>query len=126
MHQRDAHFIETNHSSDLTSWQANSFEWPDNPVDTAGSWVNRDQFTGPKSFGFFQCSNCFKTWLSAHAFPKYKQGCKSCELESLPVLLWKNEGIDTRNRERFEDEDKPHDHVRCEACRQGVCLRAYY
>eukprot|EP00450_Noctiluca_scintillans_P000982 CAMPEP_0194494256 /NCGR_PEP_ID=MMETSP0253-20130528/12218_1 /TAXON_ID=2966 /ORGANISM="Noctiluca scintillans" /LENGTH=236 /DNA_ID=CAMNT_0039335351 /DNA_START=62 /DNA_END=772 /DNA_ORIENTATION=- len=89
------------------------------PVDSPGRWVPRDEFRGRKSFGFFVCT-CGNRWKSAHAQPKYRQGCQRCEQQSLAMCLWYNEGPDTRP-ERETDDDKPHDSARCEACKHGDC-----
>jgi len=91
------------------------------PVDSPGRWQYREEFNGFKSFGYFTCSNCEKSWFSAHAFKEYKQGCKNCNRYYLPDYLWeneKNENIDPKN----EKLQGPHDTERCEACDQGVCI----
>jgi hypothetical protein len=93
------------------------------PVDVEGFWTPRDQFRGIKSFGTFQCE-CGKIWKSAHAQPKFKQGCQRCEKERLPDVLWVNVG-DREDRpsddESPDDDEAPHDHRRCGACRVGAC-----
>ena len=92
-----------------------------------GEWVEREEFTGHKSFGRFTCRWCRKWWLSAHAMPEFRQGCKACEKESLPSWMWVNEDDDRRRSdEREEVAGRPHDEQRCEACRQGVCLGETY
>ena len=86
-----------------------------------GYWTERENYSGQKSFGHFNCSNCSNKWYSAHAFKHYKQGCQECEKMSFPCCLWVNNGD---RKERSEDSDKddgPHDRARCEACRRGVC-----
>ena len=90
------------------------------PVDSPGYWVRCEEFTGRKSFGYFQCG-CGKGWMSAHAFPDFMQGCQTCEAESLPTWLWVNISKDVRPREDKID-DKPHDRARCEACKAGQCV----
>eukprot|EP00992_Anisonema_acinus_P009727 TRINITY_DN591_c0_g1_i1.p1 TRINITY_DN591_c0_g1~~TRINITY_DN591_c0_g1_i1.p1 ORF type:complete len:209 (-),score=19.92 TRINITY_DN591_c0_g1_i1:116-691(-) len=92
---------------------------PDPPVDSAGQWVPRAEFEGRKSFGYFIC-RCRHTWVSAHSFKLYKQGCQRCERQSLPNLMWVNEYDDDRES-REGRTDGPHDEQRCEACRRGVC-----
>ena len=52
-----------------TSLSAEAF---DPPIDEPGHWVERNDFHGRKSFGAFKC-RCKKVWVSAHAFPIYKQ-----------------------------------------------------
>ena len=93
-----------------------------------GEWVNRHEFAGRKSFGFFECESlsCGKKWYSAHAFPSYKQGCQECEHESLPAYLWVNYGGNERDYDDYERDDSnaPHDRDRCMACRAGVCITA--
>ncbi len=120
------------------------------PVDTEGAWVdwwgtlrsmlfradvmtrhdflcewNSDDFEGIKSFGYFECPSCKKTWVSAHSYPDYTQGCKRCDTEYYPKFMWENQ---ERHYPRDEDKtvmeetDKPHDMERCEACRAGLCL----
>ena len=92
------------------------------PVNSAGYWLERSSFRGTKSFGAFECSGCLNVWLSAHAFKSYGQGCRTCEVESLPKFLW----VNTENsvREKDANPERPHDSGRCEACRRGVCSRA--
>jgi len=92
------------------------------PVDDDGEWVLRDDFTGRKSFGYFQC-NCAKEWQSAHAYKEFNQDCQSCETGSLPLFMWRNF---TRRAGYHEEESERsdlghHDSERCGACRAGVC-----
>ncbi len=105
-------------SSEGSSWR------PNPPIDTAGDWVHPYEFKGRKSFGYFKCSSCLKTWISAHSFPQFKQGCKKCNIEDVPIFLWQNaENEDRRDRYfKLEELNKPHDQHRCEACRRGLCL----
>ena len=91
------------------------------PVDTLGEWVVPIDFTGRKSFGYFECDDCDKTWTSAHAFDEYFQECRSCQEENYPLFLWQNQHPRTRDREEFGDSKGPHDADRCEACQLGVC-----
>jgi len=93
------------------------------PVNTEGCWVKRKDFVKEKSFGYFVCKECKKSWLSAHSFKKYKQGCKGCEIEYYPKYLWNNTEKRKESPE-FEkvNKDKPHDRTRCEACHLGICL----
>jgi len=95
---------------------------PAAPVDEPGEWVARDEFRGKKSFAFFRCKNCKKTWMSAHGYKQFKQGCKRCDEDYLPLFMWKNHNK-RRSVEDMESErlDGPHDSSRCEACRRGVC-----
>jgi len=93
------------------------------PVDTEGFWVKRENFFGKKSFGFFVCKNCKKTWLSAHSHSIYKQGCKGCETENYAKYFW----VNSHKKEKDPDfqglnKEKPHDKMRCEACHLGICL----
>lgn len=98
------------------------------PVNSDGEWVWRADFEGTKSFGFFKCdkrkNGCGKTWVSAHAFPNYTQGCKRCERSSHPVALWLNYDHEYSSDDGFSSDefDTPHDMARCAACRAGVCL----
>jgi len=98
---------------------------PEPPVDTPGSWVTLEEFKQlkqGKSFGYFTCK-CGKFWVSAHAQVKYKQGCKSCEKKSLPVLLWINYGSRRENlSDKLQPPQSPHDTIRCEACKAGDCI----
>ena len=87
-----------------------------------GYWIRRKNFNGSKSFGRFKCPKCKKAWGSAHAYKKYKQGCKRCEKKSLPCCMWVNTGDDDRDIDRDKDHG-PHDSARCEACRYGKCTR---
>lgn len=93
------------------------------PVDTEGYWVKRENFFREKSFGYFVCNGCKKTWLSAHSHKKYKQGCKGCETENYAKYLWVNSSKKEKEP-KFEelDKDKPHDKMRCEACQLGICF----
>ena len=96
----------------------------DPPVDTPGIWLSREEFNGEKSFGAFQCLACKKSWISAHAFKAYKQGCQNCEMEELPLYMWQNlRPREYQGNDDYENDeaDKPHDQQRCEACRRGVC-----
>jgi len=56
-----------------------------------GEWIEREVFDGQKSFGFYECSKCFNTWLSSKSFKDYRQGCKYCNKDNYPLYLWKNE-----------------------------------
>ena len=86
----------------------------------SGRWVPRQAFQGRKSFGHYRCS-CGRCWGSAHAYPQYKQGCQSCDAETLPCCLWVNDQ-DAEDRDVEEpNSDQPHDRERCEACRLGIC-----
>eukprot|EP01118_Nematostelium_gracile_P007912 TRINITY_DN2597_c0_g1_i1.p1 TRINITY_DN2597_c0_g1~~TRINITY_DN2597_c0_g1_i1.p1 ORF type:complete len:130 (+),score=6.21 TRINITY_DN2597_c0_g1_i1:132-521(+) len=101
------------------------FPIPPPPIEAEGEWVSREEFisTGrKKSFGFFKCGRCHKTWVSAHAQPVFTQGCKSCEWKSRPILLWKN-AEHNRSNQHSEKLNKPHDVKRCQACERGVCTR---
>jgi len=57
-----------------------------------GFWVLAENFEGLKSFGRYMCDNqnCRNAWLSAHVFPRYRQGCQMCENEIFPCCLWYN------------------------------------
>lgn len=95
------------------------------PVDTPGEWVPRKKFQGQKSFGWFTCNKCDKSWMSAHAYKEYQQGCKKCKLYTHPRFMWVNK--DTKD-EDDEDEErkvlsskKPHMQKLCKACEAGVC-----
>eukprot|EP00798_Chlamydomonas_sp_ICE-L_P030682 gene30682-35706_t len=101
-----------------------------NPVDKPGEWRSTEDFVRQfpkrrKSFGAFKCMPCERTWVSAHAFPKYKEGCQGCNQEYRPIYLWHNfqSGSSDADSDDSGDDgsDKPHDSRRCEACRLGVC-----
>jgi hypothetical protein len=104
---------------------------PSSPVDEPGEWVPLDEFTGHKSFGLFVCTDCRKTWRSAHAFKAFKQGCQRCNKESNAVLMWQNYGHHCASSDEEDDEDSseandgPHDKARCEAGRYGRCDACY-
>lgn len=133
--QQLAQWLETERSRSLRSTEESASalrrpasyhgKWPPpSPLDVPGHWVLRGDFPGKKSFGFFVCDACGKWWLSAHAFRRWEQGCKSCEHKSLPYLLWWNEqprGVGPAHRDL---NDRPHDQARCQACSMGVCLAA--
>lgn len=117
----------------------------DPPVETEGWWVKCETLTeifddlnktgqqrtiyrtadNFKSFGAFEC-NCGATWISAHAWYKYKQGCKRCEVETYPRLLWLNKSNGRRHNNKVIEQDtkKHHDQSRCQACRKGKCQLA--
>lgn len=92
------------------------------PVSADGHWVLRADFPFEKSFGWYECESekCMKTWLSAHSFKKFKQGCKKCDTYQLPKFLWLNTDNDERSS-ADENSKGPHDSARCEACGRGVC-----
>jgi len=97
------------------------------PFDGAsGEWVERDDFMGEKSFGRFECGHCRKKWTSAHAFKDFSQGCNKCDTKCLPCCLWMNfEQGDSEDRDCYDNDDnnrRPHDSSRCEACSRGRCL----
>ena len=100
---------------------------PSSPVDEPGAWVPLDEFKGRKAFGFFVCTDCRKTWRSAHAFKAFKQGCQRCNKESNAVLMWQSDEHHRASRHEEDDEDStesnegPHDRARCEAGRYGLC-----
>jgi hypothetical protein len=86
-----------------------------------GAWVKRRDFEGRKSFGIFMCHRCKrKTWRSAYAMKKFRQGCKKCNKQLLPKFMWENSAT-RENREKNMQKKGPHDSRRCEACRLGVC-----
>ena len=56
-----------------------------------GIWVKSLEYpTNSKTFGFYRCNYCEKTWMSAHSKRSFKQGCKSCNRYFYPTHLWKN------------------------------------
>jgi hypothetical protein len=103
------------------SMSSSSRRMPKNPVSTDGQWVERADFKGHKSFGYFCCHGCSgKNWVSAHAFVDVRQGCKQCRGYTLARYLWVNNEDD---RDGLED-DKPHSKKRhfkglCENCLSG-------
>ena len=98
---------------------------PSPPIESSGHWIEREKFPGDKSFGYFFCFTCAgkSAWISAHAFKRYKQGCKTCDTYFLPVYMWVNDhGNDSNEyRDIEESEKKPHKRDLCEACRLGQC-----
>ena len=88
-----------------------------------GEWVAaRDFFSRGKSFGYFGCSRCEKTWMSAHARKGYKQGCKDCDRYYYPLYLWENTVKVYKKKDKaLGDNGKPHISHLCEACKKGVC-----
>jgi len=90
-----------------------------------GAWVPRLKCQQQKSFGWFWCSECGKTWTSAHAFREFRQACQKCETFSLACCLWQNDvGAPKRQTEPEDDPELPHDKQRCEGCQLGCCLVA--
>eukprot|EP01118_Nematostelium_gracile_P006514 TRINITY_DN2093_c0_g1_i3.p1 TRINITY_DN2093_c0_g1~~TRINITY_DN2093_c0_g1_i3.p1 ORF type:complete len:183 (-),score=25.82 TRINITY_DN2093_c0_g1_i3:69-617(-) len=120
--------IETRNISVIRKPSSSRSFQPDPPVDSPGEWISREEFLSTtrqkKSFGWFKCT-CGKSWVSAHAQPVYKQGCKGCERKRLPDLLWRNDSHEPRPSKDNRLES-PHDEDRCEACRAGVCIRSGY
>ena len=99
----------------------------DPPIENLpGQWVPREDFTGQKSFGFFECPRCsYRSWFSAHSFANFRQGCQGCEKKHLPLYLWENDHRRCHDEHKKESADSdPHDAKRCEACRHGVCSGA--
>jgi hypothetical protein len=100
---------------------------PKAPVSTPGNWVKRKEFPYNKSFGFFECHSCSKTWVSAHAFVKYRQACKDCKQYALARYMWLNPKKDDSDEDDSDEESvtikngKPHIKALCEACKKGVC-----
>ena len=99
---------------------------PASPVSTPGAWVPLSDFHGRKSFGYYVCSSasCGNKWVSAHAYPAYKQGCKrrGCQKYSLPTYMWKNDSNEPRDKKKEElINKKPHLRWLCEAGKAGVC-----
>jgi hypothetical protein len=93
---------------------------PPPPLGLDGSWVEREEFSGVKSFGFFECPGpkCRHFWISAHASKKYCQGCRQCETKSRPKFMWVNKS--PRNP-GMKKKKAPHDSSRCDACEAGDC-----
>ena len=88
----------------------------------SGVWVAATEFNARKSFGCFRCTECNNAWGSAHAYPKFRQGCRACNVETKPCCLWVNDDGNDNDRDIDRDEAKGHhDSQRCEACRLGVC-----
>ena len=87
-----------------------------------GIWVPANEFSGRKSFGFFVCTGCRSPWYSAHAYPTYRQECKSCDTSCFAKYLWRN-FLRGRSSGTLRDarDDRPHMAHLCEACRLGVC-----
>ena len=98
---------------------------PAAPVTTPGRWVTKQEFTGLKSFGCFQCASrkCKNTWVSAHAYPNYRQGCKRCGGNAwvYPKYLWVNSTQRVCEQEESVKVVKPHRSDLCQACHRGVC-----
>ena len=92
------------------------------PVDTDGEWVTLRHFNGRKSFGYFKCTGCQNIWTSAHSFKDYTQDCKKCDDSEYPTYMWQNANKGDRQAHKVDDNKKPHDKARCEACRAGECL----
>ena len=96
---------------------------PKDPVNTSGQWVSSSNFSGRKSFGYFECGKCGgRGWVSAHAYKQFKQACTQCHRYSLPVYMWVNLEVRAKSVGRGDDE-KPHLKHLCEACKLGVCSR---
>lgn len=74
--------------------------WASSPVDSPGTWVPREDFTGKKSFGAFACS-CENRWTSAHAYPGFKQDCRCCEAGNYAAFMWTSTEKTTRRRRPY-------------------------
>ncbi len=97
------------------SLQIGSLDPPFPGVD--GEWFLTEDFVGEKSFGWFECRGCWRSWPSAHAWAEFNQGCQKCEVEFLPKFMWVNFGQRCeRDDDSSESDDGPHDCERCEAC----------
>jgi hypothetical protein len=88
-----------------------------------GKWVDREDFTGLKSFGYFLCLNCFSCWTSAHAQVRYRQGCTKCDSYFYPIYMWKNKSAKVGKKNK--EDDLPHLSQYCEACKAGDCKISY-
>ena len=90
-----------------------------------GEWREARSFVGKgKSFGYFGCFSCEKTWMSAHAKKGFKQGCKSCGMYFYPLYLWENTYKNYNKKDKsLNDNGKPHITELCQACQKGVCFR---
>ena len=90
-----------------------------------GEWVLPRLFKGRKSFGMFKCTTCVQYWKSAHAQSEFKQGCMLCNKKVYPIVLWQNDwqddNFDAATVLFLDDDEKPHDKERCEACAVGKC-----
>ncbi|KAH9255199.1 hypothetical protein BASA81_006639 [Batrachochytrium salamandrivorans] len=101
------------------------------PVDNDGEWVRFAEFVrrgrGKKSFGYYECSQCTKGWMSAHARVDYRQECKTCPCLEWPMVMWVNApGAVTKERSP-EKERKHHMAHLCEACCAGeLCMESLW
>lgn len=87
-----------------------------------GEWIERRNYYGGKSFGYFSCGDCHKTWMSAHSKKEFEQGCKDCGRYFFPLYLWQNDFNGHRKEKGLEDNGKPHISHLCKACQMGVCV----
>ena len=111
----------------LMYYQGNNVLPPDfDPYEGCqGRWVSRNEFTAAnKTFGYFKCSSCNKTWMSAHSKKQFKQACKSCNTYVLPAYLWVNDNTNYRKDKALVDTKKPHRSDLCQACQKGRCDQA--
>jgi hypothetical protein len=54
-----------------------------------GKWVSSQEYKmKAKTFGYYQCNYCQKSWMSAHAQKGFKQGCKSCKRNFYAQFYW--------------------------------------
>ena len=120
-HFRDAHPEDDSDSDSDSDSTSTCDDAPYPPFPGAyGAWVLADAFVGRKGFGVFECSRCCKTWMSAHAQVRYRQGCRGCNTMLHPLLMW--ESWECRESTERGDTAKPHDRSRCEGCMAGSCL----
>ncbi len=91
------------------------------PVDTPGQWVLPDCFNGLKSIGYFACprSNGCTSWVSAHAYAGFAQGCRHCGHYSPPLLFWRHA---TGANVTSVRGPRHHSHTLCERCHVEGCF----
>ncbi|KNC81426.1 hypothetical protein SARC_06242 [Sphaeroforma arctica JP610] len=72
-----------------------------------------------KGFGIYTCKPCKTAWLSAHAFPKFHQQCKTCLINRKPYAMFECSGRD--DKDDVKKEIKPRMCGLCEVCSSEGC-----
>jgi hypothetical protein len=70
-----------------------------------------------RMFGYYECSSCRREWMSSWSWTDKFQMCNGCDLECYAYCREELRGGGASDK-------KPHDHSRCEKCREvGDCTR---
>ena len=122
-HARDVHYSDTESEySEYSDTESEyNFDPPDGCTDADGEWVKSAECTQTQSHGRFECIPCSRWWPSAYARSSYYQECNQCDAQYHPVVMWQN--YRRRQRRASSTSTAPHDHRRCQACKEGLCAK---